>query len=106
MKNFIKIVGLLTSAFLSLPAAAGGDVARGNEKAQPCVACHGEAGNKPISYYPKLAGQHVDYLAQALRAYKNGGRANAVMAGLAKELSDEDIDDLSAYFSSQSGDLR
>jgi cytochrome c553 len=88
-------------------AAPRGDVAAGKAKAQQvCAACHGADGNKTLdSTYPKLAGQYADYLSKALHDYKSGKRANAIMAGFAAGLSDEDIDDLSAYFASQKGDL-
>ncbi|MEL7312021.1 MAG: c-type cytochrome [Pseudomonadota bacterium] len=87
-------------------------VQSGKEKSQTCAACHGENGvsNNPI--WPNLAGQHKDYLANALGQYrlanaeKTGGenvRKNAVMAGLAAALTDEDIDALAAYFAAQEG---
>lgn len=94
---------------LALPAfAAGvkGNVAAGAEKSKTCAACHGATGNESLdNTYPKLAGQHPEYLAKALHDYKSGARQNAIMAGFAGALSDEDINDLSAYFASQKGDL-
>ncbi|MEO0364080.1 MAG: c-type cytochrome [Pseudomonadota bacterium] len=87
-------------------------VKEGKEKSQTCAACHGENGvsNNPI--WPNLAGQHKDYLANALGQYrlanatKTGGenvRKNAVMAGLAAALTDDDIEALAAYFAAQDG---
>ncbi len=105
-KTIITIGTLLSGVLLSASVTAGGNVARGKEKAQACFACHGEGGNQPISNYPKLAGQYADYLKQSLKAYQNGKRKNAVMVGSAAGLSADDIDDLVAYFSSQPGDLQ
>jgi cytochrome c553 len=88
-------------------AHAEGNVDNGKQKSQPCAACHGADGNKTIdAQYPRIAGQYADYLAKALRDYKSGARKNAVMAGFATTLSDQDIDDLSAYFAAQPGGLQ
>ena len=75
-----------------------------------CVACHGENGlgvEAPLTPKPAvLAGQHVDYLEQALAAYRNGRRKNVVMAGMAKLLTtDEDVRIAAAYFASQASPL-
>lgn len=82
-----------------------GDAEAGKTKSQPCQACHGADGNGIDPQYPKIAGQYADYLAKALHDYKTGKRNNPIMAGFAATLSDEDIDDLSAYFSTQAGPL-
>ena len=87
---------------LPLAAQARGNAENGKTKAQPCTACHGPEGNKPIGPdFPILAGQHADYLRKALLDYKSGARSNAIMKGLAEPLSKQDIEDLSAYFSGQ-----
>ena len=75
-----------------------------------CVACHGENGlgvEAPLTPKPAvLAGQHVDYLEQALAAYRNGRRKNVVMAGMAQLLtSDEDVRIAAAYFANQASPL-
>jgi cytochrome c553 len=71
-----------------------------------CAACHGKDGKTPIdASYPKLAGQYADYLAVALRAYQTGERKNPIMAGIAKPLSRQDIDNLAAYFGALPGPL-
>jgi cytochrome c553 len=75
-----------------------------------CVACHGENGlgvEAPLTPKPAvLAGQHVDYLEQALTAYRNGRRKNVVMNGMAKMLtSDEDVRIAAAYFAAQASPL-
>ena len=78
---------------------------------QACVDCHGAEGNAPIDdSYPRLGGQYADYLAHALQAYRSGDRggsaASDLMAGQSKDLTDQQIADLSAYFGSASGQLR
>ena len=74
---------------------------------QACVDCHGAGGNAPIDpSYPKLGGQYHDYLAHSLQMYRDGDRANALMASQAKALTDQQIADLAAYFGSQPSELR
>lgn len=92
--------------FAAAPAYADGDVANGQQKSQPCQACHGADGNKTLdNTYPRLAGQYEDYLAKTLRDYKTGERKNAIMAGFATTLTEQDIEDLAAYYASLKGDL-
>jgi len=88
----------------SAPARAAGDAEAGKTKAVPCQACHAADGNAGIDpQYPRLAGQYQDYIAKALHEYKSGERKNPIMAGFASTLSEADINDLSAYFSSLPG---
>ena len=96
-----------TLAALGMGSATAGDVAKGREKAdQVCAACHGKDGNTPIDpAYPKLAGQHADYLVRALLDYKSENRKNAIMVAQAKALSRADIDNLSAFYASLPGKL-
>jgi cytochrome c553 len=98
---------------ISASAFAGGDAARGAELAKKynCASCHGADYKTPIDpSYPKLAGQHADYLQHALVAYKRGnkgisGRSNPIMAGMAQPLSDQDMADISVYLQSLPGPL-
>jgi cytochrome c553 len=93
---------------VSLAANAGGNAVNGEALAKKyaCASCHGADFNKAIDpTYPKLAGQHADYLQHALQAYKRGGtkpygRNNAIMAGMVAGLSDKDMADLAAYLHS------
>jgi cytochrome c553 len=77
-----------------------------------CVSCHGANFAKPIDPgYPKIAGQHADYLFVALKAYKTEnnakvGRANGVMAGIAKQYSNAELKAMASYISSLPGDLK
>lgn len=70
-----------------------------------CAACHGADGNSAISLNPKLAGQHPEYLLKQLNNFKEGKRANAVMSGMVANLTPEDMQNLAAYFSSQTQTL-
>ena len=86
----------------AVPAFAG-DPAAGQKKSQTCVACHGPDGNSQAADFPKIAGQHHDYLVKALKDYKSGARKNQIMAPMAANLTLRDIEDLAAYYSSQKG---
>jgi len=109
MKRILIAATLASFAF----AAQAADVNKGQELVAKgnCAACHGEGLNKPVApEYPKLAGQHADYLFHALKAYKtvnhpNVGRNNAIMAGQVTALSNKDLQDISAYISSLPGTL-
>ena len=91
-------------AFIALPAlAASGNADAGRKKAEPCKACHGEAGVSASPEFPNLAGQHADYLAAALVHYKNGKRKNPIMQGQVANLTPRDIQDLVAYYASLPG---
>ena len=102
-------VAAFAMAALSLAAVPGqaADRAAGQAKADAvCAACHGKDGNTPFDpSYPKLAGQHPDFLVRALTDYKTGSRKNAVMAGQAQALSKADIDNLADYYASLPGSL-
>ena len=90
-------------AVLPLAVQAAGDPLAGKEKSATCAACHGADGIAKIDTYPHLAGQNEEYLINALKAYRDkereGGQA-AIMQGMAANLSDQDILDLAAYYSS------
>jgi cytochrome c553 len=82
-----------------IPAAAQ-DAAAGRSKAQACSVCHGPLGVSAAPDTPHLAGQPAIYLVRQLRAYRSGERKHEVMSVIAKPLTDAEIDDLSAWFSS------
>jgi cytochrome c553 len=89
---------------VSAPAlAAKGDPEAGKAKSTPCKACHGEAGISASPEFPKLAGQHADYMVVALRHYKLGKRKNPIMAGQVANLSETDMRDLAAYYATLPG---
>lgn len=105
MRNFV-VSGTIALLLGAMPLAQAADLEAGKAKAQPCQACHGADGNTPLdATYPKLAGQHASYLEKSLKDYRSGARANAIMAGFATTLTDEDIKNISAYYASLPGDL-
>jgi cytochrome c553 len=86
-------------------AAKGRAVGTVPKAAQTCIACHGTDGVGILPEYPNLTGQHPDYLEHSLKAYRSGQRKNAVMAGMASALKDEDIDALAEYYGRQQPSL-
>ncbi|MCX9156130.1 cytochrome c [Niveibacterium sp. 24ML] len=98
-----SLTTLLVLAGLWSAAANAGDAVKGKEKSAACAACHGADGNSAAPDFPKLAGQHADYLVRALTDYKAGKRKNPIMMGMAAPLSKQDMADLAAYYSAQKG---
>lgn len=115
MQRALTISFLVALAFTSAPALASGDIEAGKQKSAACAACHGADGNATADgQYPRLAGQYADYIAQALHEYQDGTRehpalgirrGNAIMQGMAAPLTDQDIDNLAAYYASLPGKL-
>lgn len=93
-------VGTIAAVAASTSHAANLDAGKAKAK-EVCAACHGEDGNSASADYPKIGGQHRDYLAKALRDYKSGLRKNPIMAGFAAALSKDDIENLAAWYGSQ-----
>lgn len=96
-----------TSSSSGLPA---GNIATGEAFAtkkrgptnQACVECHGDEKNAPLDpSYPRLAGQYHDYIAHSLQMYRDGDREHALMSSQAKDLTDQQIADVAAYFGSR-----
>jgi cytochrome c553 len=89
---------------LAVPAQAAGDPKAGKLKTPMCAGCHGINGWRtayPTVYsVPKLGGQHADYIVAALNAYKSHERSHPSMIGIASGLSDQDMEDLAAYYAS------
>lgn len=93
----------LAIASLPLQLQAEGDAEAGQEKAKVCEACHGQDGKSVEPSYPNLAGQYESYLIKALSDYRSGARNDAIMKSFAANLSNQDIEDLAAWYSSQPG---
>lgn len=93
----------LALACASIPPIlhAEGDIHVGKEKAAACASCHGEDGNSLVGTFPKLAQQHASYLTKELHAFKNGTRKNPMMSAMAMSLTDDDINDIAAYYAGQ-----
>lgn len=98
MKKVIFIPVMLFIAF-TVQAA---DIKAGKEKSVVCQGCHGINGLSQSSTWPNLAGQTASYLQRQLKKFKSGARQYASMNTIAKDLSDEDIENLAAFFASQS----
>ena len=86
------------AAFSTQVSAA--DIEAGKAKSATCAACHGANGISAIPTYPNLAGQKPAYIVQQLKAFKSGERKNAIMAPMAAMLSDQDMENLAAYYAS------
>ena len=99
-----RLIPIFVLSFFSAMATAGSSTEAGKAiAAQKCAACHATDGNSTDPQYPRLAGQHANYLERALLDYKSGARSNPIMAGFAAGLSDQEIEDVSAWFASQPG---
>ena len=97
----IASLAAATVAFLPVVTVAqgvGGDAAAGKAKAAVCAACHGPAGVSVNPAWPSLAGQQPVYLAKQIRLFRDGVRVEPTMQPFVQNLSDEDIDDIAAYY--------
>lgn len=99
MKRVLSAV-LVSLAVAASGAAMAGDAAAGKAKSATCAGCHGPAGISNNPLWPNLAGQKDAYLVKQMKAFRDGTRADPMMAPMAKPLTDEDIANLAAYYSS------
>ena len=98
------LAALFTSALLNVAQAsdvAAGDADAGKAKSMVCAACHGADGNSAVNIWPKIAGQSENYLRTQIAAFRDGDRVDPSMQPMVANLSDQDVADLAAYFSSQ-----
>lgn len=98
-----KLVYLSMICFFGLvlkTQAQTGNAKDGERKTATCVACHGPKGQSVNPLWPNLAGQKKDYLKKQLQDFKAGRRVDPMMAPMAMTLSEQDMDDLAAYYSS------
>jgi len=100
MKKFV--VATLSSVLLVSAGAgmAAGDAAAGKAKAALCAGCHGASGVSANPLWPNLAGQKDAYIVKQLKAFRDGTRSDPLMSPMAKPLTDAEIDNLAAHFSS------
>lgn len=101
MKKVLLIALALTASASAVYVHADAASDAGKDKAGTCAACHGMDGNSTNPQFPKLAGQNASYIQAELAAFKSGKRQNPIMGAQAAGLSDQDMQDLAAYFSSQ-----
>ena len=88
---------------LGVGQAAAASPEAGKEKSRVCGTCHGVDGNSAAPDFPRLAGQHSDYLVQSMKEYKSGARKNAIMQPQVANLTVRDMEDIAAYYSRQPG---
>jgi cytochrome c553 len=100
MRFFIRAAASIL-AVISLQAVAEGDASAGQAKSAICAACHGADGNSVVPNWPKLAGQHTGYMVRQVNLIKSGARNVPEMVGIVATMSDQDIEDIAAWFSSQ-----
>ena len=92
---------LSATALIAFKPVLAADIEAGKAKTAVCAGCHGADGNSATGAFPKLAGQHASYIAKQLHDFKSGKRTDPTMQGMAAPLSDADIENIAAYFSSQ-----
>ena len=102
MKHKAIYLVVAAALFGAQGSALAGDAAAGKAKSAMCAGCHGANGVSAAPIYPNLAGQKEQYLAKSIKAYKSGARNDASMKAMVGALSDADIDNLAAYYASQS----
>jgi cytochrome c553 len=98
------VIAVLATAFVGLipnSLLAEGDAAAGQAKSALCGSCHGVDGNSLMAMNPKLAGQSARYMVKQLQEFKSGARESAIMASMVLSLSDQDMEDIAAWYSSQ-----
>jgi cytochrome c553 len=98
-RTTLAAVAALAALGIVGPAHAAGDAQAGKATAAACAACHG-ANGQGVAPNPPLAGKKEDQLIQALKDYKSGKRDVAIMKGMASSLSDQDIENVAAYYAS------
>ena len=99
--NRLTFIFTAMLALISTQTIASGDAAAGQAKAATCTACHGVNGNSTMPSFPKLAGQSEKYLLKQLRDFKTGARIDGMMAGMVAPLSDQDMQNISAFYAQQ-----
>lgn len=98
MKNWLIAMVAGAAMAVSGAVAAQGDAAAGKQKAAACAACHGVDGNSANPEWPKIAGLGADYFVKQLMAFQQGQRKNPLMTPVAQGLSEQDMKDLAAYY--------
>lgn len=101
MKRLVLSLASLVLAVSSIGVQAAGDAAAGEGKSAVCAACHGADGNSELGSNPKLAGQNARYLLKQMTDIKEGNRTVALMTGLLDNMSEQDLEDIAAYYAEQ-----
>ena len=101
MKTLLKSVVIVAGLTLDSGVSVAGDVEAGKNASAMCAACHGADGNSAVGNFPKLAAQGEKYLLKQLKDIKSGNRAVVEMTGMLDAMSEQDLENLAAYFASQ-----
>ncbi len=104
-KPAIVLVSALLSAIATSAIFAQGDPAAGQAKSALCATCHGADGNSQLAINPKIAGQNASYIVKQLMDFKSGARTGPTMAAMVAALSEEDMEDIAAWYASQEATL-
>jgi len=97
----IVIISAVISVLAPSMVLAQGDAVAGQAKAALCATCHGNDGNSDLAINPKLAGQNANYIIKQLMDFKSGARPSVTMAAMVLSLSEQDMQDIAAWYASQ-----
>lgn len=103
-KTCLTLLAVCLTGLATTATYAAGNAEAGRSKAFTCMGCHGVESYTnvyPTYHVPKLGGQHAKYLVAALQGYKSGQRSHGTMRAQAANLSDQDMEDIAAYFQSR-----
>ena len=107
--KFLTTLSLTALLALSSTSIFAADAARGEQLSQTCLGCHGAPGLRnpgPVYNIPMVGGQHASYIVSALQAYKSKARSHGTMQAQAANLSDQDMEDIAAFFAAMDGNSR
>ncbi len=104
-KSLILLLSAIAAAAFTQATLAQGDPEAGQAKSALCATCHGPDGNSELAINPKIAGQNARYMIKQMQDFKSGARPGPIMAAMVINLSDEDIEDLAAYYAAQTPTL-
>jgi cytochrome c553 len=99
-QGLVSSLVLITLSLCVITAEAKGNVEEGRNKARACQVCHGQGGRSTNPTYPRLVGQHAKYIVKQLKAFKAGTRKDPIMNGMASTLTEQDMEDVAAFFES------
>lgn len=105
-KLVIALIFAVFGGFIPNLVLAQGDAAAGQAKSALCASCHGADGNSQLTMNPKLAGQNASYMVKQLKDFKSGARAGVTMSAMVGNLSEQDMEDIAAWYSSQQGTVQ
>lgn len=104
-KSLILLLSTIAAAAFTQVTLAQGDPEAGQAKSALCATCHGPDGNSELAINPKIAGQNARYMIKQMQDFKSGARPGPIMAAMVINLSDEDIEDLAAWYAAQTPTL-